>query len=86
MEKFALGLAIGGIAGALLVANNYKMRTFVKKTQEELQSKFDQILDEKIDAVSEKTDEIEDKITEGVSKAAKKVKKTVKQMKKSATE
>ena len=48
MEKFAIGLMVGGIGGALLVANNYKMRTLVRKTQEEVQANLDRMLDEKI--------------------------------------
>ncbi len=51
MEKFAIGLAVGGICGALLAANNYKMRTLVKKTQQEMQKKLDTMLDEKICAL-----------------------------------
>ncbi|MBQ8685035.1 MAG: hypothetical protein IJ514_02545 [Clostridia bacterium] len=54
MEKFAIGLVIGGIGGALLVANNYKMRTLVKKGQEEIQNKLDELMDEKILAMEEK--------------------------------
>lgn len=48
MEKFALGVIVGSIGGALLVANNYKMRTLVKKSQEEVQNKINELLDEKI--------------------------------------
>ena len=48
MEKFAIGMILGGIGGALLVANNYKMRTLVKKSQEEVQTKLNELLDEKI--------------------------------------
>ena len=48
MEKFAIGLLIGGIGGALLAANNYRMRTLIRKGQEEVKTKLDQIMDEKI--------------------------------------
>ena len=48
MEKFAIGILLGGVAGALLCANNQKMRSLVKKSQEELQTKFDEMLDEKL--------------------------------------
>ena len=48
MEKFTIGLIIGGIGGALLTANNYKMRTLVKKGQEEMQKKLDNLMEEKI--------------------------------------
>ncbi len=59
MEKFAIGVLVGGLGGALLVANNYKMRTLVRKTQEEVQGKFDQMMDEKIRAMDAMTDEIQ---------------------------
>ena len=49
MEKFIIGIAVGGLCGALLVANNYKMRALVKKGQEEVQKKLDDMLDEKLD-------------------------------------
>lgn len=63
MEKFAIGVLLGGIGGALLTANNYKMRTLVKKSQAEIQSKLDQMLDDKLRAMSENeesSDETED--------------------------
>lgn len=53
MEKFAIGMLIGGIGGALLVANNYKMRTLVKKSQEEVQTKLNELLDERIKKMDE---------------------------------
>ena len=49
MEKFAIGVVVGGLVGALLTANNYKMRTLVKKGQEEVQAKLDKLMDEKIE-------------------------------------
>ena len=70
MEKFAIGLLLGCVGGALLTANNYKMRTLVKKSQEEVQAKFDAMLDEKIremDMMSDDREEEEDK--EEVKKA-----------------
>lgn len=48
MEKFTIGLVVGGMIGALCVANNYKMRTLVKKGQQEVQEKIDEMLDEKL--------------------------------------
>ena len=42
MEKFTIGLVVGGMIGALCVANNYKMR------QQEVQEKIDEMLDEKL--------------------------------------
>jgi hypothetical protein len=60
MEKFAIGLALGCLGGALLTANNYKMRMLVRKGQEEAQSKIDKMIDDrlrKMDDVDEDTDE-----------------------------
>ena len=73
MEKFITGAALGMLAGALLTANNYKMRILVRKGQEEVTSKLDQILDEKIEMLDkgakkikrqaeEKAEEIEEKV------------------------
>ncbi len=64
MEKFLLGVLAGGVCGALLTANNYKMRTLVKKGQEELQAKFDGLMDEKIRAWDEKATELKEKAAE----------------------
>ena len=57
MEKFAIGLMVGGIVGAVLTANNYKMRTLVKKSQQEVQNKLDKLLDEKIACIQAEEDE-----------------------------
>ena len=83
MEKFAVGLLMGGVIGAVITANNYKMRTLVKKSQEEVQAKFDQFMDDKIEdlekgtekikqAVKDKTDEIIDKAEEKLDASAEK--------------
>lgn len=49
MEKmFCMGLAIGAVCGALLVANNYKARTLVKKSQSEVMQKLDCMMDEQL--------------------------------------
>ncbi len=49
MEKlFCLGLALGAVGGALLVANSYKMRSFVKKSQAEFMDKVNEMMDEKL--------------------------------------
>jgi esterase/lipase len=83
MEKFVVGVLIGGIAGALLTANNYKMRTLVKKSQEEVQAKLDQFMDDKIEdlekgtekikeSVKQKAEEIMDKAEEKIDKSAQK--------------
>ena len=48
MEKLALGMLIGAIGGALAVTNSYKMRTLVKKGQEEVMTKVNTMMDEKL--------------------------------------
>ena len=49
MEKvFCLGLVFGMVGGALLVANSYKVRSFVKKSQAEVMQKVDEMMDEKL--------------------------------------
>ncbi len=72
MEKFAIGVLIGGIAGALLTANNYKMRTLVKKGQTEVQAKLDKFMDEKIDKMQEGIEEIKEEATEKVEELTEK--------------
>ena len=49
MEKFTAGLALGMLAGALVVANSYKVRTLVKKGQDEMKEKLDEMIDEKME-------------------------------------
>lgn len=51
MEKFAAGLMLGMLAGALVVTNSCKMRTLVKKSQDEMKTKVDEMLDEKINMI-----------------------------------
>lgn len=49
MEKlFCLGVAIGMVGGALLVANSYKARSLVKKSQAEILQKVDEMMDERL--------------------------------------
>ncbi len=49
MEKvFCLGVLIGAVGGALLVANSYKMRSLVKKSQADFVEKVNEIMDEKL--------------------------------------
>ncbi|MBQ7368764.1 MAG: hypothetical protein IJW60_03545 [Clostridia bacterium] len=57
MEKFAIGLLLGGVVGALITTNNYKMRTLVKRGQEEVQAKLDELMDEKLRAFEDKDSE-----------------------------
>ena len=58
MEKlFCLGLALGAVGGALIVANSYKARSLVKKSQAEIAQKVDEMMDEKLKgAEGEKTE------------------------------
>ena len=64
MEKmFCLGLMLGMVGGALIVANSYKARTLVKKGQTEVIDKVGQMMDEKIQELCQKS--------EGESKKAK---------------
>ena len=74
MEKFAIGVIFGGVLGAVLCANNYKMRTLVKKGQEEVQTKLNQMMDEKIQAMEKATENI----TEQAEEKADELKKSVK--------
>lgn len=53
MEKiFCLGLVMGAVGGALLVANSYKARSLVKKSQSEVMQKVNDMMDEKLQACS----------------------------------
>lgn len=49
MEKiFCLGVMVGAVGGALLVANSYKARSLVKKSQAEVMQKVNDMMDEKL--------------------------------------
>ena len=72
MEKFAIGVLLGGLGGALLASNNYKMRTLVRKGQQEAQLKFDQMLDEKIRMMNKTVEETEEALEEKSEKKEKK--------------
>ncbi len=49
MEKlFCLGVALGMVGGALLVANSYKARSLVKKSQSEIMEKVNEMMDERL--------------------------------------
>ena len=57
MEKlFCLGLMLGAVGGALIVANSYKARSLVKKSQAELTQKVNEMMDEKLKGEEEKTE------------------------------
>lgn len=49
MEKFILGAVVGMAAGAVLVANNCKLRNLVKKNQEDLMEKAENYIDAKLE-------------------------------------
>ncbi len=73
MEKFAIGLVIGGIGGALLAANNYKMRTLIKKGQEEVGLKLDKLMDEKLQEMEEGVETLKEKAEEKVEEVKEKI-------------
>ena len=75
MEKFAFGVLVGGMLGALLVANNNKMRTLVKKAQAESQEKLRSFMDEKMDMREEGLDKLTQKAEETTDKAKNKLSK-----------
>lgn len=61
MEKmFCLGLLFGAVGGALIVANSYKARSLVKKSQAELMQKVDEMMDERLKQM-ESTDKADKK-------------------------
>ncbi len=78
MEKFAIGVLLGGITGALLTANNYKMRTLVRKGQQEAREKIDKFMDEKIEKMEENAEEEEKKQASLTEKKGKKAAKASK--------
>lgn len=49
MEKFILGLAVGMAGGAIIVANNCKLRNLVKKNQDDILAKAEQYIDSKLE-------------------------------------
>ena len=56
---FCLGLLFGAVGGALIVANSYKARSLVKKSQAELMEKVDEMMDDRLrqmESTQEKTD------------------------------
>ena len=62
MEKmFCLGLVLGAVGGARIVANSYKARSLVKKSQAELLEKVDEMMDERLKDMSDKTEKTDKK-------------------------
>lgn len=75
MEKiFCLGVMIGAVGGALLIANSYKMRSLVKKSQAEFIEKVNSMMDEKLKCGCEQNSQ-ETKSAESVEGSEKKEKK-----------
>ena len=63
MEKFILGAALGMAGGALLVANNCKLRNLVKKNQDDLLKKAEQYIDNKLEKMEKKVEDITEDLT-----------------------
>ena len=57
MEKFILGAVLGMAGGALIVANNCKLRNLVKKNQDDLLKKAEQYIDNKLEKMEKKVEE-----------------------------
>jgi hypothetical protein len=51
MEKFILGAMLGMAGGALLVANNVKVRDLIKKNQDDMMQKAEQYIDQKLEGL-----------------------------------
>ena len=65
MEKlFCLGLLFGMVGGALIVANSYKARSLVKKSQSEIMEKVDEKMDECLKQIEKKDDGKKEKKSE----------------------
>ena len=56
MEKFILGVALGMAGGALMVANNCKLRNLVKKNQDDLMKKAEKLIDTKKEKLEQMTE------------------------------
>ena len=51
-------MVLGAVAGALIVTNSYKVRSLVKKSQEEVMDKVNAMIDERLEGFeTEETDE-----------------------------
>ena len=62
MEKiFCLGLMFGAVGGALLVANSYKARSLVKKSQADVMQKVSDMRDERLQQQSSDSQSAEKK-------------------------
>ena len=62
MEKiFCLGLMFSAVGGALLVANSYKARSLVKKSQADVMQKVSDMMDERLQQQSSDSQSAEKK-------------------------
>ena len=62
MEKiFCLGLMFCAVGGALLVANSYKARSLVKKSQADVMQKVSDMMDERLQQQSSDSQSAEKK-------------------------
>ena len=62
MEKiFCLGWMFGAVGGALLVANSYKARSLVKKSQADVMQKVSDMMDERLQQQSSDSQSAEKK-------------------------
>ena len=52
MKELILGLALGMAGGAVIVANNCKLRQMIKKNQEELMQKAESYIDDHLEKTS----------------------------------
>ncbi|MBQ8319905.1 MAG: hypothetical protein IJX81_03400 [Clostridia bacterium] len=57
MEKFVVGLLVGGVVGALAVTNNRKVHALVKKGQDEILTRIDELVEEKLENDEQKKSE-----------------------------
>ena len=48
MKTFIIGIATGAVLGAAIVANSQKSRKLFIKSQDELKSKMEELIDEKL--------------------------------------
>lgn len=80
MEKFAIGVLLGVVGGAILTANNYKMRALVKKSQADVQEKIDALMDEKLKELDQTADDIGDAVQEKAQDIKERVKKKAKKV------
>ena len=69
MEKFTIGLTVGALLGAAVVANSQKTRRLFIKSQEDVKSKIDDMIDEKIEDLD---DDYQDEDDEPVTRKFKK--------------